>query len=124
MVNRRLGLGVDGGITVNASVEDKRRYRREYMAHYKRQSTYGIHKAEFATMIAKANGLCEICSVPFDPPTPGSGTTQNDLTVDHDHATGRVRGLLCAGCNAGLGRFKDDPDRMLRAVEYLRRTNA
>jgi hypothetical protein len=59
-------------------------------------------------MRAAQNGLCLICaSAPAD-------------HVDHDHATGAIRGMLCFNCNGGLGQFKDNPDVVAKALAYLR----
>lgn len=41
------------------------------------------------------------------------------FSVDHDHITGKFRGILCTSCNAGLGLFKDDVERMKKAITYL-----
>lgn len=58
-------------------------------------------------MLAAQGGLCAICR---EAPA---------THVDHDHATGKVRGLLCFNCNGALGQFRDRQDLMLRAVVYL-----
>jgi hypothetical protein len=57
------------------------------------------------------DGVCVICGSP--PPD------ESSLHVDHDHRTGRIRGLLCFTCNNALGDFGDDLDRLARAVTYL-----
>lgn len=131
--NRKLDLG-PGHITRDSSPEEKRAYHNEYMkkwrthnwehaheymAEYKRRQTYKIHKAEFTAMLVASKGLCGICRTPFGPPTKGRGAKMDEMTVDHDHATGKVRGLICGGCNHGLGNFKDDPERLTAAIAYL-----
>jgi hypothetical protein len=73
---------------------------------------YGITPNKFLEMLAEQNGKCKICGT--------KPTTQRGLHVDHCHTTGIVRGLLCHGCNVALGNMKEDPEILLKAVEYLR----
>ncbi|MBB4744479.1 hypothetical protein BJY16_007938 [Actinoplanes octamycinicus] len=79
---------------------------REY--HLRRR--YGIGQAEFDALLADQGGVCAICGAP-DP-----------QHVDHDHRTGRVRGILCFNCNGGLGQFRDDPVFLANAITYLKGT--
>lgn len=78
-------------------------------------SKYRIRLSDFDRMYEEQDGRCAICNT--DP----TGTHYEKLCVDHDHATGKVRGLLCRECNFGLGKFADDPDRLLSAAAYLMR---
>ena len=80
---------------------------------------YGITMAEYQTMHAAQSGLCLICQRP-EMKVHRSGTPFR-LVVDHDHATGRVRGLLCAKCNHLLGMAHDDPAVLTAAIAYLER---
>ena len=74
---------------------------------------YGLTPADYDEMVETQNGRCMICDA--DQP----GTESGYWPVDHDHATGRVRALLCSACNAGLGLFGDDPARLRAAADYL-----
>ena len=69
-------------------------------------------------MESQQGGVCAICKKPEK----SKWNTEQPmlLAVDHDHETGRVRGLLCNNCNTGLGKFMDDPDLLSSAIEYLR----
>lgn len=71
-------------------------------------SRYGINLAERAELYAAQDGVCAICA-----------TVAAPLCVDHDHATGEVRGLLCGDCNRALGMLRDDADTLARAISYL-----
>lgn len=81
---------------------------------------YGISIEEYEAIHKSQNDLCKICGLPE---TRGQGAIKGALSVDHDHTTGKVRGLLCKGCNIALGEFKHDPVLMLKAVEYLNLPN-
>ena len=72
---------------------------------------YDLSLAELEQLELSQGSCCAICS--------------NDtfsLVVDHDHKTGKVRGLLCNFCNTGLGLFLDDPERLKSAISYLKGT--
>lgn len=66
-------------------------------------------------MLTTQGGVCAICRSD-DPAAPKGGA----FAVDHDHATGRVRGLLCQKCNTALGGFRDNPKFLLAAIKYLK----
>lgn len=65
----------------------------------------------YHAMLASQNGICKICG---NPPQDGK-----KLHLDHCHRTGKIRGLLCANCNHGLGNFADSPDFLRRVAIYL-----
>ena len=76
---------------------------------------YGISADEYDRLLASQGGGCAICGgVETD-------SRSRELPVDHDHATGAVRGILCDPCNRVLGLFGDDPATVRRAVRYLRK---
>lgn len=83
--------------------------------NYKREkllAKYGMTMADYDYMLAEQGGACAVCK---RPPREGKA-----LHVDHCHATGLVRGLLCFRCNYGLSYFSEDSERLIRAAEYLR----
>ena len=71
---------------------------------------FRITLEQYEELLAEQEGGCAICGRP---------PRRVSLHVDHDHGTGRVRGLLCFSCNAALGYFGDDGDRLVAAANYL-----
>jgi len=78
-----------------------------------RMKKFGITYADYKAMHDKQAGKCAICGAEI------GDVMGNRLYVDHDHATGSVRGLLCSACNFGIGKFKDSPLLLRKAAEYL-----
>lgn len=76
---------------------------------------YGMSLDEYTSMLNGQGERCAICR--SDSP----GGKAKVWSVDHCHGSNRVRGLLCGPCNRGLGQFRDDPDRLRAAAEYLER---
>ena len=74
-----------------------------------RARRYGLSLQDYRAMLASQGNACAICK-----------TSARPLCIDHCHATGKVRGLLCSKCNTGLGCYDDDPDLTQAATEYLR----
>lgn len=87
-------------------------YRRN--AHLRRR--YGITEDDYQAMLIAQDGKCAICrrdedQVINEKPKP--------LSIDHDHVTGAVRGLLCSACNRGIASLGEDPSVLIRASDYL-----
>jgi hypothetical protein len=82
------------------------------------RESFGISMEEFRAMSEAQDGKCAICGSNHAGTRHGKKKT---LAVDHDHETGKVRGLLCEACNQGIGKLKDDPEILMAAAEYLKR---
>ena len=78
---------------------------------------YGITLDEFRSLLLKQNGLCAICEKP-ETVKHKSGVLKQ-LSIDHDHLTKKIRGLLCYNCNRGIGHLQDNPGILSRAALYL-----
>lgn len=88
--------------------------------------THGLSKQQYEEMVLEQNNLCAICKKPEI----CAGRTQGKvkrLSIDHCHYCEElqekhiVRGLLCHGCNTGIGKFNDDIKQLEAAIEYLKR---
>jgi len=78
------------------------------------RTKFGITLLKYNEMLASQGGLCRGCSAP--------SSAKGTLHVDHDHKTGRVRGLLCVACNTAIGLLQDDPSLCRRMADYLEST--
>ena len=94
----------------------KDRWRRANLTKqngYRIKSMYGITLEDKERMLIEQDNACKICGTTF-------GQEKKNLPhIDHDHGTGKVRGLLCDYCNRGLGAFRDNIAYLKHAITYL-----
>jgi Recombination endonuclease VII/HNH endonuclease len=91
---------------------------REAQRHYALQQNYGISLETYNVMLAAQNGVCDICHG-TETYVPKNQTEVKPLSVDHNHETGAIRGLLCSNCNYIVGHCKEDREILLAAIKYL-----
>lgn len=77
------------------------------------RTKYGITPEDVTAMKSSQDNKCKIC---------GDDLSTVKSCIDHQHTTGKIRGILCHRCNVGLGYFKDSTDRLLSAITYLEET--
>lgn len=85
--------------------------RRKHHYSYNLERRYGMSLEDKVRMFEDQGRTCKICDY--------KGSVHNDFHVDHCHDTGKVRGLLCNNCNAGLGMFQDNLELLFMAIGYL-----
>lgn len=96
------------------STENGRKKLKSYQRNSALKAKYGIDQQEFNRMLKNQGKKCRIClRNPKDKET---------FHVDHDHDTGEIRGILCSGCNRGLGLLRDNEEIVASALKYLRKT--
>ena len=88
------------------------KYTQKYRRKYLFKTKYGITEEEYNKMHAAQNGKCKICNR-------HTSKFKRDLAVDHNHKTGKVRGLLCVNCNTSIGLFDENIEVLQNTIKYL-----
>ena len=84
----------------------------------KLKQLYGVTLEEYNVIYGNQGGVCAICGKREKRLDKRTGNAKN-LSIDHDHVTGEVRGLLCINCNMAIGGFEESVDRLKSAINYL-----
>ena len=79
---------------------------------------YGMTLEEYRYLLVSQGGVCAICAHPETRKNPKNNKVY-DMAIDHNHKTGKVRGLLCTACNNGLKCFRDNSKLLWWAIHYL-----
>lgn len=103
---------------------DREKHKDKYIeAEFRRRlkNDFGLTIEDYNKLLDKQHGCCAIC---LQPETAKNTRGEiKKLAVDHNHASRKVRALLCANCNTGLGLLGESPDRMRAAALYIERHN-
>lgn len=95
-----------------------REKNKDKIKQYSRKSDlkrrFELSLEDYNKMLEEQDGGCIICGKTKE-------ENKQNLSVDHDHESGKIRGLLCDTCNRGLGYFKDDPELIINAAKYLKK---
>ena len=98
--------------------ERNKKYKNPYKRReYKLKKEYGIDIIKYKQLLLKQNEVCAICLRPEK--TKHQSGKIKTLSIDHNHKTGKIRGLLCHTCNVGIGLLNDDPEILDNAKNYL-----
>jgi len=97
-----------------SNVEKERQRQPKFVksrAAYQLKKNYGLTQEEYDKKLVYQSYGCKIC---------GKTSEIKKLAVDHCHATGKIRDLLCGPCNIGLGLFQDNPELLIKAADYVK----
>lgn len=100
--------------------KDKENQRKHYTDNkeiYKwraRFNKHGLSKEQIFDLIEKQNNKCALCAKPFQ------SMWGNDMHIDHDHETNKIRGILCMPCNVALGMLGDNEEGLSKALSYIK----
>jgi hypothetical protein len=109
-----------GGKEKERLSEEKRKNKDpDKWRNYLYQRTYGITLTDYNTMLENQNHCCKLCGESEKVRATNKERTPRRLAIDHDHNTGKVRGLLCHQCNVVLGQYEKYKDLFPKFQEYL-----
>lgn len=103
------GIRPDCKSCVNLKLKAWSKANPEKRRNIMRKHIYGISENEYQKLLKQQKGVCKICKK----------SDFRRLGIDHSHKTGKIRGLLCQKCNAGLGMFLDSVKALKAAIKYL-----
>lgn len=94
-------------------IRNYNRTHREMQKHRNLRFEHGISLEQYNELFSSQNGLCKGCYR-------HQSSLKMAFAVDHNHKTGKIRGLLCGPCNTALGLLKDSPETLQRLIDYLK----